>query len=212
MLAYRERLDQYVIAGGNQLECLGQVPGAIALGSRKTLSQQLHALVDNFNSQEQLFESQAQAKALQAKETRQRQLLALAMQAFDTCKLPTAPPTPQSALTAATAQSYRRQIIGYQSAMRTYLACVHQTDLAGRAPERGLASDQRLQVELTGAQLGKAATQSFNQAVTDYNTQVQRLRKQALAAQTQQDLDQAVVRASDFSVQHLERAHAAAGN
>ncbi len=202
MQAYRERLNQYLVAGGNQLGCLSQVPGAIAADSRKNLAQQLHALVANFNAQAQLFESHAQAQALQARQTRQRQLQALAAQAYGVCKRPTAPRAPGSALTTqvrsvprfglvitqevvdqSSAQSYRRELVSYQSAVRTYVACLRQAAVAGSAPERGLGSDQRAQLDQTGAHLGNAAIESFNQLVAGFNAQVPHLHQQALAAQ-----------------------------
>ncbi len=196
MRAYRERLNQYVAAGGNQLACLSQVRGVSTLALRDTLTQQLHSMVDDFNAQASAFEAKAQAEALQAQRTRQQQAQALAVQAYATCKLSTAPRAPGSALAADSAPSYRRQLVGYQSAVRRYVACLRQADLAGRAPERGLASDQRAELDRSAVQLGDAAIQSFNQLVTGFNAQVPRLRRQALAAETQQNLAEAVVRAA----------------
>ena len=192
MRAYRERLDQYLAASGNQLACLSQVPGAVALAARNVLTQGLHRLVGDFNAQAQLFQSKAQAEALQAQQARQRQTQALAAQINAACTRPRVLPAP-GALTAGGARSFRRQLIGYQSAVRSYVACLRQADLAAAAPERALGDDQRAQLEQSALQLGNAAILSFNQLVGRFNTQVPRLRQQALAAR-EQTLAEAVVR------------------
>lgn len=194
MRAYRERLNQYLAAAGNQLACLSQVREANTLASRDSLTGQLKSMVDDFNTQAHAFEAKAQARALQAQQARQRQAQALAAQTYATCKLPSTPPAPGSALTADAAPSYRRQLAGYQSAVRSYVDCLRQANLAAAAPERGLASDQRAQLAQTAVQLGNAAIQSFNQVVTGFNAQVPHLRQQALAAEVQQNLAEAVVR------------------
>lgn len=184
MRAYRESLNQYLAAGGNQLACLSQVRDATALALRNTLTQQLHSMVDEFNAEAHLFEAKAQAQALQAQQARQRQTQALAAQVYAACTRPPLPRAP-GALTAEGAQSFRRQLIGYQSAVRAYVACLRQADLAATAPGRGLANDQGAQLGQTAVQLGDAAILSFNQLVGTFNAQVPHLRQQALAAQAQ---------------------------
>jgi len=193
MRAYRERLNQYLAAGGSELACLSQVRETSTLALRDTLTRQLHSLVDGFNAAARVFEATAQARALQAQQARQRQTQALAARVYTAC---TAPPVSRlpGALTAAGAQAFRRQLIGYQSAVRRYVACLRQADLAAAAPERGLAGDQRAQLAQTALQLGDAAILSFNQLAGRFNAQVPHLRQQALAALTQQNLAEALVR------------------
>lgn len=207
MRAYREQLNQYLTAAGNQLACLSQVREVSTLAMRDTLTGQLKSMVNEFNAAARAFEAKAQAQAQQAQQARQRQAQALAAQAYATCKLPTAPPAPGLALTVDSAPSYGRQLAAYQSAVRSYVACVRQvrlpslphcgssfvgrcTDLADRTP--GLTSDQLDQLHI-GVQLANAAIQSFNQLARRFNAQVPHLR-QALAAEAQQNLTEAVVR------------------
>jgi hypothetical protein len=194
MRAYREDLEHYLADADKQLACLGQVQSAASLASRNALARQVHAIVDDFNAQARVFEAKTQAEVPQAQQARQQQLQAFAAQAYAACKPPTEPQNPGSALSADRAESYRLQIVGYQSAVRTYLACLRQANLAARTP--GLASDQSAQLDQTGTQLGDAAIQSFNQLVAGFNGQVPRPRQQAPAAETQQGLAVVVVRGS----------------
>ncbi len=194
MRAYRESLNQYLAASGNQLACLSQVREAPTLALRDTLTQQLHSMVDDFNTQARVFEAKAQAQALQAQQDRQRQAEALAAQIYAACTPPPVLRAPQATLSAEGASSFRRQLIGYQAAVRTYVACLRQADLAATAPQRGLANDQRAQLAQTAVKLGDAAILSFNQLAGGFNAQVPHLRQQALAAEAQQNLAEAVVR------------------
>ncbi|HWG77323.1 MAG TPA: TonB family protein [Steroidobacteraceae bacterium] len=187
MRAYREQLNQYLAAAGNQLACLSQVRETPTLALRDKLTRQLHSMVDDFNAQAGEFEAKAKAKA-------QALMAQVAGQVYAPC---TAPPVarPPATLTAEGAQAFRRQLITYQSEVRSYVACLQKADLAAAAPNRGLASDQRAQLAQTGVQLGDAAIQSFNQLAGRFNAQVPHLRQQALAAQArQQNLAEAVVR------------------
>ena len=199
MRAYQGRLNQYLAAAGKQLTCLSQVREASAVPLRDTLVRQLHSMVENFKAEARVVEARAQAqadaRALQAQQTRRRQAQALAAQVFAAC---VAPPDsqPPGALTAQDAASFRRQLVGYQAAVRSYIACLRQADLAAAAPDRGLANDQRAQLAQTAMHLGDAAIQSFNQVASNFNIQVPRLRQHALAAQAQaqHNLAEALVR------------------
>ncbi|HTT06824.1 MAG TPA: TonB family protein [Steroidobacteraceae bacterium] len=193
MRAYRERLNQYLAAGGNQLTCLSQVRETSTLALRDTLTRQLQSMVDDFNAEARVFEAKAQAQALQAQQARQRLTQALAARIYAACTAPSIlqPPKP---LTAETAQSFRRRLLGYQSAVRSYVACLRQAELTAVAPERGLASDQRAQLAQTAVQLGDAAIVAFNELAGRFNAQMPHLRQQALADQEQRNLAEAVVR------------------
>jgi len=198
MRAYRERLNQYLAAAGSQLTCLSQVRQASALPLRNSLIRQLHSMVDEFNAEARVVEAkaqaQAEAQALQAQQARQRQAQALAAQIYASCTRPIVPQAP-GALSVKDAPSFRRQLIGDQSAIRGYVACLRQADLTATAQDRGLASDQRAQLAQTALQLGNAAILTFNQLAGRFNAQVPGLRQQALAALAQQqNLAEALVR------------------
>ncbi len=193
MSAYRERLKRYVAAAGKELNCL-QAPQAAALASRDTLSRRLHTLVDNFNTEARMVEAKVQAQAVQAQQAHQRQLQVDAAQVYADCAPPVAPQAPGS-LNASSAESYRRNLLGYQSAVRAYVACIREAQSAATAPGRGLAIDQRARIDQTAVQLGDAAILPFNRLASGFNGQLPRLRR-ALAAQTQQNLAEALVRAS----------------
>jgi periplasmic protein TonB len=197
---YREHLKGYLAASGRQLDCLARAPGATSQADRSSLVRQLHAMVDAFNTQARVFEAKAQATALaqarQAQQAHQQQLQAAAAQVYSGCTSPAAPRAP-AVLSADTAQSYRRDLVGYQDAVRAYIACIRKAQRVAIAPERALASDQRAQLDQTGAQLGDTAIQSFNQLVAGFNGKVPHLRQQALAAEEQQrHLAEALVRAT----------------
>jgi TonB family protein len=191
MRAYREQLNQYLAAAGTQLACLSQVRETDTVAMRDTLTQQLKSMVDDFNAQAHTFETKAQAQALQAQQARQQQAQALAGQVYATCTPPRVSQAPGT-LSTKDAASFRRQLIGDQAAVRAYVDCLRQAELAAAAPDRGLAGDQRAQLAQTALQLGDAAIQSFNQLVGKFNAQVPHLR-QALVAE-QQNLAEAVVR------------------
>ncbi|HEX4051831.1 MAG TPA: TonB family protein [Steroidobacteraceae bacterium] len=195
MRAYRESLNQYLAAAGNQLACLSQVREVSTLTLRDTLTRQLHSRVDEFNTEARAFEAKAQAQERQAQQTRQRQGQAFAAQVYAPC---TPPPVarPPGTISAGGAQAFRRQLVAYQSAVRSYVACLQKADVAAAAPDRGLGSDQREQLAQTAVQLGDAAIQSFNQVAGGFNAQVPHLQQQALAAQAQQNLAEALVRAT----------------
>jgi TonB family protein len=190
MRAYRDSLNQYLAAGGNQLACLSQVQDASAPALRDTLARQLHSMVDGFNTQARQFEAEAQARALQAQQARERQAQALSAQVYGACSAPPALKAPGT-LSAQAGEAFRRQLIGYESAVRSYVACLQQADLAATAPARGLASDQRAQLHQSAAQLGNAAIAPFNQLVGRFNAQVPQIRK---AIATQEQLAEAQVR------------------
>ncbi len=192
MRTYRERLNQYLAANGNQLACLSQVRETSTLALRGTLTRQMQSMVDGFNAQVHVFQASAQARALQAQQARQRLAQALATQVYAKCT----PPPPARApgtLTAQGAPAFRRQVVAYQAAVRSYVACLRQADLAATASDRGLAGDQRAQLDHTALQLGDAAILSFNQLAGRFNAQVPHLRQQALAAQAQETLTEAIV-------------------
>lgn len=191
MRAYRDGLEQYLADADKQVACLGQVQTTASLTSRTALIRQVHAIVDNFNAQARVFEARTQAEALQGQQARQQQLQAFAAQVYAACKPPNAPPDPGAALSSDRADSYRQQLIGYQSTVRSYLACLRQANLAARAP--GLASDQSAQLDHTGTQLGDAAIQSFNQVVARFNGHAPSPRPQPAAAETQKGLAEVVV-------------------
>jgi TonB family protein len=184
MRAYREHLNQYLAAAGSQLACLSQVRETNTLALRNTLTRQLHSMVDDFNAQAYSFQTQAQARALQARQARQRQTQALAAQVYAACTPPSAAPVPGT-LTAARAPRFRRQLLAYQSAVRSYVACLRRAERAATAPDHGLADDQRAQLDQTAVRLGDAAIQAVNQLTGRFNAQVPHLRQQALAAQAQ---------------------------
>jgi hypothetical protein len=192
MRAYRDSLNQYLTAGSKQLNCLSQVQDITAPVLRDTLVRQLHSLVDGFNAQARVFEAKAQAQALQAQQAqqaRERQAQVLASQVYSACTPPPVLKAPAD-LSAQAGPAFRGQLISYESAVRSYVTCLQQADLAATNPARGLASDQRAQLHQSAAQLGNAAIASFNQLVGKFNAQVPQLRK-AIAAEEQ--LAEAVV-------------------
>jgi TonB family protein len=190
MRTYRDTLNQYLAAGGNQLACLSQVQDVSAPALRDTLARQLHSMVDEFNAQAHQFEAKAQAQALQAQQARERQAQALAAQVYGACTAPPALKAPAT-LSAQAGEAFRRQLIDYESAVHSYVACLQQADLAATGPARGLASDQRAQLHQSAAQLGNTAIASFNQLAGRFNAQVPQIRK---AIATQEQLAEAQVR------------------
>ncbi len=192
MRAYRGRLNQYLGASGSYLDCLGRGTDATALAARSTAVDQVHALVDRFNAQTRAFET-AQAQQVQQAAARLAQAQAAAARAYAACTTPTAPRPAGADLTADTARSYRKQLVGYEAAVRTYLACVNQAQLAS-ATQAGnaLTTAQRAELGRTAVQLANAAVLPFDQLVEGFNAQLQHLQasarelaKQAVLARAQ---------------------------
>ena len=194
MRAYRDTLNQYLIAGGSQLTCLSQVQDPSAHALQDTLTRQLHTLVDGFNAQTRVFQAKLQAQALQAQQAAlresQERVRAIAAQVYGTCTAPPALRDP-GPLSAQDGASFRHKLIDYQSAVHRYVDCLQQAERAATDPSRGLSNDQRAQLDLSAAQRGNAAIAAFNQLVGLFNAQVPHIRK-AIAAQNQ--LAEAVVR------------------
>lgn len=180
--SYRERLQHYLATASASLKC---GPASASPGARDAQIRQLRALIANFNAQVQAFEAKAQAQALQAQQARQHQLQALATQTYAPCTPPTPVSAPASPLNAVAAESYGRQLTAYQTALKTYVACVLGRHLAATGVDRKLPADLTAVLDQAAAKLTNGAILQFNEFVVPYNAQVEALRDEAARAGAQ---------------------------
>lgn len=157
---------------------------------------QLDAVVERFNAQAQLFRSAAEARALKAQQqaeqaatARLARARAAAAQAYAACAPPadSIRPRPITAVTADTLPAYRKRLVAYDTAVHAYVSCIDQargTVLAQSGS--GLTGAQRLELEVDAAKVGNAAVEPLNQLIAAFNTKLQSLQKQALAARAQE--------------------------
>jgi TonB family protein len=191
MSAYRQRLNEFLLASRTQLACISKVPGADALASRKALTQQLQGLVANFNTQVGSFQSALQAKAQSAQASaaaKQTKARMLAQQAYASCEPPASPvgnlpsPTMSASNAFVALQAYRKQLLRYRVAVGIYLACLKKADKAvllseniqlTGAPGRELLSQD-------AATLADTAIGPLNDAISSFNARLRRQKMQVL--------------------------------